>query len=144
MRAKIAAAVIVLIGLSGYAWGANEPKIDVHLEQLTSTDDMFYFRGPINIQYRLTVSNPTDQPVTLRRLELSTLGPGSYSLRTGTSPVTRSIPPRGTTSLTLSAWGRSSGGYLRSEEPVTIRGVAYFEDASRHSFVKQFLENFRP
>jgi hypothetical protein len=144
MKAKIAAAFIVLIGLSGYAWGASEPKIDVHLEQLTSTDDMFYFRGPINIQYRLTVSNPTDQPVTLRRLELSTLGPGSYSLHTGTSPVTRTIAPHGTTSLTLSAWGRSSGGYLRSQEPVNIRGVAYFEDASRHSFVKQFLENFRP
>jgi hypothetical protein len=144
MKAKIAAAFIILIGLSGYAWGANEPKIDVHLEQLTSTDDMFYFRGPINIQYRLTVSNPTDQPVTLRRLELSTLGPGSYSLHTGTSPVTRSIAPHGTTSLTLSAWGRSSGGYLRSQEPVSIRGVAYFEDATRHSFVKQFIENFRP
>jgi hypothetical protein len=144
MRAKIAAAFIILIGLSGYARGASEPKIDVHLEQLTSTDDMFYFRGPINIQYRLTVSNPTDQPVTLRRLELSTLGPGSYSLHTGTSPVTRTIAPHGTTSLTLSAWGRSSGGYLRSQEPVNIRGVAYFEDASRHSFVKQFLENFRP
>jgi hypothetical protein len=144
MRAKLAAAFIILIGLSGYAWAADEPKLDVHLQQLMSTDDMFYFRGPINIQYRLTVSNPTDQPVTLRRLELSTLGPGSYSLRTGSSPVTRTIPPNGTTSLTLSAWGRSSGGYLRSQEPVSIRGVAYFEDAGRHSFVKQFIENFRP
>jgi len=144
MKAKIAAAFILLIGLSGYAWGASEPKLDIHLQQLTSTDDMFYFRGPINIQYRLTVSNPTDQPVTLRRLELSTMGPGSYSLRTGASPVTRTIPPNSTTSITLSAWGRSSGGYLRSQEPVSIRGVAYFEDAGRHSFVKQFVENFIP
>jgi hypothetical protein len=144
MRGKIAVAAIFLITLSGYAWGASEPKLDIHLEQLTNPGDMFYFRGPINIQYRMSISNPTDQPVTLKRLELSSLGPGSYSIRTGSSPVTRTIPPRGTTTLTLSAWGRAAGGYLRSEEPVTIRGVAYFEDATRHSFVRQFIENFRP
>jgi hypothetical protein len=146
MRTRIAATAVLLIALSGYAWAASDssPKLNISLEQLSSSGDMFYFRGPINIQYRLTVGNPTDQPVKLKRLELSSLGPGSYSIHTGSSPVARAIPANGTTSITLSAWGRSAGGYIRSEEPVTIRGVAYFEGPNGHSFVRQFVENFRP
>jgi hypothetical protein len=145
MRARIAAAVVLLIALSGSAWGASDsPKLNISMQQLTSSGDLFYFRGPINIQYQLSIANPTDQPVTLKRLELSSLGPGSYSIHTGATPITRTIAPRGTTTLTLSAWGRAAGGYLRSEEPVTVRGVAYFEGAKGHSFVRQFMENFRP
>jgi hypothetical protein len=145
MRARIAAAAVLLIALSGSAWGASDsPKLNISMQQLTSSGDLFYFRGPINIQYQLSIANPTDQPVTLKRLELSSLGPGSYSIHTGATPITRTIAPRGTTTLTLSAWGRAAGGYLRSEEPVTVRGVAYFEGPKGHSFVRQFMENFRP
>jgi hypothetical protein len=145
MRARIAVAAILLVALSGYARGASDsPKLNISLQQLTSPGDMFYFRGPINIQYQLSVANPSNEAVTLKRLELSSLGPGSYSIHTGATPITRVIPPHGTTTVTLSAWGRAAGGYLRSEEPVTIRGVAYFADPSGHSFVRQFIENFRP
>ncbi|HEX9458096.1 MAG TPA: hypothetical protein VGA84_03075 [Thermoanaerobaculia bacterium] len=145
MRARIAAAAVLLIALSGTAWGASDsPKLNISMQQLTSSGDMFYFRGPINIQYQLSIENPTNQPVTLKRLELSSLGPGSYSIHTGSTPITRTIVPRGTTTLTLSVWGRAAGGYLRSEEPVTVRGVAYFEGPNGHSFVRQFIENFRP
>jgi len=146
MRARIAAVAVLLIALSSAAWGASDssPKLNISMQQLTSSGDMFYFRGPINIQYQLSIENPTNQPVTLKRLELSSLGPGSYSIHTGSTPITRTIVPRGTTTLTLSAWGRSTGGYLRSEEPVTIRGVAYFDTPSGHSFVRQFIQNFQP
>ena len=90
MRARIAAAAILLIALSSTAWGASDsPKLNISLQQLTSSGDIFYFRGPINIQYQLSIENPTDQPVTLKRLELSSLGPGSYSIHTGSTPITR-------------------------------------------------------
>jgi hypothetical protein len=72
------------------------------------------------------------------------MGPGAYSIHTGSTPITRTIPANGTTTIGLSAWGRAAGGYFRSEEPVTVRGVAYFNTPGHHSFVKQFIENFRP
>ena len=146
MRGKIAVIAILLIALSGYAWGAasDSPKLNIRLDQLSSPGDMFYFRGPVNIQYALTIANPTNQPVTLKRIELSSIGPGSYSLHTGSTPVSRTIPANGTTTLKLSAWGRSAGGFLRSEEPVTVRGVAYFDTPHGKPFVRQFIENFRP
>jgi hypothetical protein len=61
MRAKIAAVAILLIALSGYAWGASDsPKLNISLQQMTNPGDMFYFRGPINIQYRH--DQQSDQP----------------------------------------------------------------------------------
>jgi hypothetical protein len=146
MRARIAtAAAILLVALSGFAASSNDPKVNVHLTPLGNYGDMFYFRGPINLQYQLTVDNPTGTPLTLRRLELRTVGPGAYSLRTGAStPIKQTIQPGGTTNLTLSVWGRASGGYLRSEEPVTVQGIAYFVTPTGHSFVRSFVENFRP
>lgn len=145
MRARIAtAAVILLIALGGYASSSSDPKIDVHLAPLSNYGDMFYFRGPINLQYQLSVANPTGTPVTLRRLELRTLGPGAYSLRTGSTPIKQTIRPNGSTNITLSVWGRATGGYLRSEEPVTVQGIAYFDAPGQKSFVRQFIETFRP
>ena len=89
--------------------------------------------------------NATNTPVTLRQLELRTLGPGAYSIRTGSTPVTKTtIRANGSTNIALSLWGRSTGGYLRSEEPVTVQGIAYFEAPGKRSFVKQFIETFRP
>jgi hypothetical protein len=145
MRLTLATAVLSL-ALAGCASsaGSSGPNLDIHLEQASDVPDMFYFRGPINLQYRLIISNPTGTPVTLRRLDLRTLGPGAYSIRTGSTPITQTIAPNGTTSVALSAWGQSSGGYMRSAEPVTVRGVAYLDTPDGHAFVRQFVETFRP
>jgi hypothetical protein len=146
MRIRIAtAAAVLLIALSSYAASSSDPKIDVHLAPLSNYDDMFHFRGPINLQYQLSIANPTNTPVTLRQLELRTLGPGAYSIRTGSTPVAKTtIQANGSTNIALSLWGRSTGGYLRSEEPVTVQGIAHFTTADGHSFVRQFIETFRP
>ncbi|HVR38456.1 MAG TPA: hypothetical protein VMU84_05120, partial [Thermoanaerobaculia bacterium] len=94
---------------------------------------------PINVQYRLTINNPTNDEVKLRRLELQTIGPGAYSLRTGASPITATIPANSSITIPLSAWGRAPGGFFRSNEPVTLRGVAYF-DSRNGAFLRQFNE----
>ena len=67
-------------------------------------------------------SNPTNETFKLRRLNLQTIGPGAYSLRTGDSPM-----------------NFSAGGFMRASEPVTLRGLAYFDGPSG-SFVKMFNE----
>ena len=139
MRVTIAAAVLSLIlGACASSTDSTGPNLTLHLEQASGLPDMFYFRGPISLQYRLTSS-----PLTLRRLDLRSLGTGAYSIRTGSTPITQTIAPNGTTTIPLSAWGYAAGGYLRSEEPVTIRGVAYFETADGHGFARQFMEMFR-
>lgn len=113
--------------------------VQVHLAQTSASADTYYFRGPIPVSFQLTVTNTTNQPLTLKRLNLSTTGPGAYSLRTGDSTLNYSIPANGTTTISLSAWGRSAGGFLRGGEPVNIRGIAYF-DGPNGGFARQFTE----
>ena len=119
------------------------PAVAVQLEQLNSSNDIFYFRGPVNIQYRVAITNPTNQPLTLTRLDLQTIGSGAYSLRTNSTPMNLQVAPNATSAYTISVWGFSRGGYLASSEPVTIRGTAYFKGPSG-SFIRLFNQNISP
>ncbi len=122
---------------------SSGPNVAVQLEQLNVGSDIFYFRGPVNIQYRVLIANPTSQALTLTRLDLQTIGPGAYSLRSGATPMNLKVAPNATTAYTISVWGYSRGGYLASGEPVTIQGTAYFKGSSG-SFVRVFNQNISP
>lgn len=117
----------------------STPKLDLQLAQVGSSagSNLYYFAGPVNVQFQLAITNPTNETFTLRRLELRTISPGAYSLRTPTSPISAIVTPGKTTVVNLSAWGRTSGSYLHAEEPVTIQGMAYF-DGPHGRFVKVF------
>ena len=116
------------------------PEVAVRLAQANAPNDVFYFAGPVSIQYQLAITNPTNQPLTLERLDLQTIGPGAYSLRTAATPMNLKIPPNGTSVFNIAVWGRSRGGYLTATEPVTVRGTAYFRGPSG-TFVRIFTEN---
>ena len=119
------------------------PNVTVQLQPLGTVSNIFYYRGPINVQYRVAVTNPTNQPLTLTRLDLQTIGSGAYALRANGTPMNVKIAPNGTTEFTISVWGYARGGYLASSEPVTLRGTAYFQGPSG-SFLKLFNENISP
>jgi hypothetical protein len=121
---------------------SNAPPLEIHLAQLNTVPDLFYFAGPVNVQYALQIVNPTNETYKLKRISLDTIGPGAYTLRTGDTPISYTVPP-GTTTLQLSAWAQAAGGFIRSTEPVTIRGIAYF-DGPNGPFVKMFTEIVRP
>jgi hypothetical protein len=113
-------------------------KVQVQLGQVGNFgSNTYYFAGPVNIQYQLEIQNNTGVPVTLRRLQLRTISPGAYALRTPTSTITANVPSGKTSVVNLSAWGRTSGSELRAEEPVSIEGTAYF-DSPQGNFVKIF------
>ena len=122
---------------------SSGPPVTVGLEQLNASSDIFYFPGPVNLQYQISVSNPTDQPITFRRLDLRTDGPGPYFLRTTGSTMNIKVAPKSTANFTVSAWGTARGGYIASSEPVTLNGTAYFDSASG-PFVKLIHQNAWP
>jgi hypothetical protein len=134
---SILAAVILVAGFATSSI-AKTPSVDIHLAQVGSSNDVFYLRGPISVQYQLTIDNPASDTLTLRRLDLQSIGPGAYFIRTGSTPMKETIRPNGSTTITLSAWGTARGGRLTVDEPVTIRGVAQFEDGHGHTFNRIF------
>lgn len=121
---------------------SDAPPVEIALAE-TGTPGLFYFAGPINVQYQLAVSNPTDRQITLTRLDLATQGPGAYALRTS-GVLNLKISPHSTATTLISAWGRSRGGYLMSGEPVSMRGTAIFDDGTGKSFSKIFLQRIMP
>jgi hypothetical protein len=139
MKHRIFATVaILMVAVSSMA--ESTPAVQAHLVQTTLPSDMIFFRGPISIQYQLTITNPSSQPLTLSRLNLSTVGPGGYRLRTGDAIVKTVVPANGSTTLNLSAWASARGGFVRSSEPVEIHGQLWLAPANGKTFVKQFFQ----
>lgn len=122
----------------------NAPPIGIEVRPIGLASDILYFPGPMSLQFAVAVSNPTTEPVTMTSLRLQNVGPGAFSLRSGTVPVNRTIPPGQTSTFTVSAWGYSRGGYMRAEEPVTLRAIGDFTSPSRRSFIKMATENLVP
>jgi hypothetical protein len=144
MRRILALAAIAILAGCASSRGtdsAGAPPLQVTLAQIgTPASDMYFFRGPINVQYELTVKNPTSTEYTLRRLDIQSVSPGAYSIRTGNQPITYRIPPNGTTTIHLSTWGTARGGFLRAEEPVSLRVIAQFDAPGGKGFQKVFTE----
>jgi hypothetical protein len=113
--------------------------VEIHLRQQFTGPDTIFFRGPVPLEFILTVCNPLETPVTLRRIELQTRGRGAYALRTEAPFLNEEIAAGAEVTLRLWTWGRSRGGILSRSEPVTITGVAWF-DSPGGSFTRIFME----
>ena len=133
--------LLAACGSTGTTGTEGSPKVEVHLAQTGSTDNVFYLSGPIALQYVLEVTNPTNDTFTLTRLELQSVGEGAYYLRTGSVPMNERIQANGTTAIRVAAWGTSRGGRLTSTEPVTMRITAQFDDGRGHRFQRITTEN---
>src|SRR5258708_7164705 len=134
--------ILVLLAGCGSSTPSSGPDVQLHLEQIAGPPDVYYFAGPVNIQYRVSITNPTPDPMTLTRLDLQTLGPGAYSLRTAATPMNLKVPPNSSARYLISVWGRANGRYLSARAPVTIRRTAYFHShATKQAFVRLFTEN---
>ena len=145
MRHTIALfAIIVFTAFGAYAsQKGSSPPVSVHIAPLDTTSDLFYFRGPIGLRYGVEVSNPSNETITLRRLDLHSFGGGAYALRANSTPMKVQIPPGGAKTFSISTWGRARGGFINSGEPVILQGTAYF-DGPKGPFVKLFQENVVP
>jgi hypothetical protein len=141
-RALVLAALTVVLGL-GSLQAASGPPVVVRLAPLDTNSNSFYFRGPVGLRYALAISNPADETVTLRRLDLRSEGGGAYIVRANSTPMKLQVAPRSNATIAINAWGRSRGGEFRSDEPVVIVGRAYF-DSPRGPFVKLFQETVMP
>lgn len=126
------AASIVLLFIAGCASSrssGNDPEI-----RLVQTSEVAEVArnvpGSIPVAFRLTIRNTQQAPLTLKRLELQSIGEGAYSL----NPLTRSydqvIQPGAEQSFDV--WGSAyvSPTILGANGPVTIRAIAQFDAAS--------------
>jgi hypothetical protein len=108
------------------------PLPDVALDQVVGPVQLNYVNGPIEVKYDLAVKNNAAEPITLIRVDVASLNPngGAYTLRHDFYNFRETIPPKSERVVTFWAKAFSWGRGPREAEPVTVRGVAYFESPS--------------
>jgi hypothetical protein len=144
MKSTLSALAVIVLAACSTNMSSSGPPVTVRIAQMNASSNIFYFPGPVPLQYEVSITNPTSEPLTLTRLDLQTIGSGAYFLRTAPTPMNLTIAPNSTANYTISVWGRSRGGYIRSTEPVSLRGIAYFRGPNVKSFVRMFTENVTP
>jgi hypothetical protein len=131
--------VLIVLLLSGCASSPSGPDVSIHLQQLTTYSDL-RFGGPVNVDFRVTVYNQTDSDVTLRRIEVRTIGPGPYSLSEPPIPLNLRVAARSTEWGLITARGFAAGGNMTSREQSSVRATAYF-DGPNGAFIRTVNES---
>jgi hypothetical protein len=131
-RLAAAAAILLAVACSSTPQGpkANIPEPGFDVEQTFGPGELGYPEGPIDVKYMLHITNHSTIPMTLKRLNIHTVNPagGAYTLN---PPFEHSfnvvVPPGGEKDVELWAHATGYGVSMRDREPVTVKGIAYFE-----------------
>jgi hypothetical protein len=104
------------------------PEVD--LVQLSGPAEENYAQGNIEVQYGVRIANRADVPITLRNIEVQTVGlGGSYRLRPGTYYFQREIAPEKVEDVMFWAKAVAQGDGMSADAsaPITVRVTAIFE-----------------
>lgn len=110
---------------------SNLPEPTIELNQLSRVADPTHnMTGPLSVQFQVTITNNATQPIELRRVELQSIGFGSYNL-SATHPFQTSIAPGATESVSFWASGSIDNSSMNGANgPVTLRASVQFESAA--------------
>jgi hypothetical protein len=143
MKHALLIALLLAGCASGPAEDPNAPNITLHLSPYQDALNDYRFSGPVNIQFALSMTNTSNQPVTLDRIEIRTVGSGAYTIRPTTTSINVNLGPGESRSMPISVWGYARGGQMSSTEPVTLRGTAYLRGPAG-PFVRLVTEYITP
>jgi hypothetical protein len=102
---------------------------DLGVRQVVGPSELGFPQGPMEVKYEFIVKNNSSEPLTLRKVHVATVNPagGAYSVRPRDYFLKQVIAPNTTGSVEVwvraYGWGRGT----RDSEPVTLKGVAYFD-----------------
>src|SRR5688500_2682899 len=129
MRASLRITPFLLLSLAGGSVNPEvrllEPQIGLFQEPISRL--LRQYPGQLSVPFQMEVRNPSGEPVKLKRLELLTVGSGAYQVRRLPMSFNEVIGPGQTRVIPFTSWAYAQGGRTGANEPVTIRGIAYFE-----------------
>jgi len=124
---------------------AKIPEPSIGLEQLVGPRELGYPYGQIEVKFNFAVQNNAKIPITLTRVDLQPTGVagGAYTLRRDFYNFKQEIPPNSVGFVTFWAKAMGWGRGQRENEPVTVRGVAYFDTPEGNTqtvFIKELSQ----
>ncbi|HYI10480.1 MAG TPA: hypothetical protein VEK57_15575 [Thermoanaerobaculia bacterium] len=129
------------------AGGAKLLQADLQFVQLVGPEEMNWPAGSIEVQYGMRIANKSGEPITLRQVEVESLGQGGpYRLRRDRYFMNVAIPPASNRDATFWARAYAEGDSMADDAnmPVTVRGVAFFESPAgnfRKVFVQRIVQS---
>lgn len=108
--------------------------------------------GPFDVQLGIEVQNLSNEPVTVKRVEITEIGRGAYVLQSGVAGVGGNRPylfntlVAAGTADTVTFWAHAYAigvrGSMSEHEPVTLRATVYFEAKSGafHQITQQIID----
>ena len=118
------------------------PDLELQLQQLPDAGFAVEERGAVSIAYDLAVKNGLGEAVTLRKIEMHTIGESPYTLRDTAAEMNEIVPPGEEGHVTFTMWAYPREGRSSTKKAVWVSGVAWF-DRSAGSFRKEFTLSFR-
>jgi hypothetical protein len=149
-------AAIIFAALTLFSCASSDKskdRVKLELEQITGASSV-QPTGRFDVQFGLQVENPTNEAVTLKSVEMTQIGSGSYQIRqpgpTGGTPdhytFTETIAPGQTKAVSfwVHAFQRVLPGTFGASEPVTLRALVYFDSPSGqfHQVVQKTIGQF--
>lgn len=124
-------AVVALLGgllLVGCASsGVDLVQPELRIAQMGGTTFSMRYAGRLTIRYALQIKNLSGETIELQRVQLRVIGDGPYELQSRAIPARKSIAPESTEVVEFNVSAYSYGGVMAPNEPVTLRGIAYFD-----------------
>jgi hypothetical protein len=138
MRVLAFAFVLSLATATAFA----QPSIDI--KQLPRSEFDVQQRDFVSIAFEMTVRNPSEQAITLRRVTMKTVGRSPYVLKDDTVNVEQRIEAGGEATVTFSMWAQAKSGSSpkKSRGMVWVRGTAAFQSDGPER-VTTFTDSFR-
>ena len=128
LRAACCVSLILLVtACAGTATGVAEPEIKIVQASVVSPAAT-HVTGGVPVEYAMTVKNTSDQPITLKRVDLITQGYGAYTLQPTSKPFDVMIPP-GTSQVLqiMAAADIDVASMVGANGPVTVRATVQFD-----------------
>ncbi len=104
---KTTVAIVSMLLVGACASQNNNTKVDiaqpeVAIEQLSSVPlAAEQVTGGMPVQYRMTVTNPAQIPITLKRVDIRSMGSGAYNVQPTSKPYDLVIAPGATEAFDL-------------------------------------------
>ncbi|HEU4887860.1 MAG TPA: hypothetical protein VFV49_08245 [Thermoanaerobaculia bacterium] len=151
LLASAACIALIACGSSGGSGGAAVPTAaaigtvepETSLVQLVGPEELNWEAGNIELKYALRINNRAAEPITLRQIQIQTVGvEGPYYVLQSSYFFREPVTAGGERAVEFFAKGYSSGNRysIAAQSPVSVRVIAYFE-APKGNFRQTFITN---
>ena len=133
MKRALIVVALLLVGAcsSSSQTSVVNPPPEIDVVQVYGPSDLPYSRGQDSVmgEYAFRVANNANIPITLRRIELSSMGGSTIALRREDRAFNRTVNPGSAEVVSVNArvYFRTGVSGTPTNEPLTIRAILYFE-----------------